>query len=71
MGSISAWLPSRRSTLHQTGGDWITLPGQVRSAMGTGLKAWYLEDGLVSMMVSRTGHGTRIGTEYLLGRLMG
>jgi hypothetical protein len=27
IGSISAWLPSRRSTLHQTGGFVITRDG--------------------------------------------
>ena len=31
IGSISAWLPSRRSTLHHSGGVVITLSGQVRS----------------------------------------
>mgnify|MGYP003693538251 CR=1 FL=1 len=32
IGSISAWLPSRRSELHQTGTWVMTLDGQVRSA---------------------------------------
>ena len=32
IGSISAWLPSRRSTAHHIGARSMTLSGQVRSA---------------------------------------
>jgi hypothetical protein len=39
MGSISAWLPSRRSTLHQTGGLVMTASGQVRSVSARGESA--------------------------------
>ena len=36
IGSISAWLPSRRSTEHQIGARVITAEGQRRSGKGTG-----------------------------------
>ena len=36
IGSISAWLPSRRSTAHHMGAVSTTLSGQVRSATVTG-----------------------------------
>ena len=40
MGSISAWLPSRRSTLHQSGARSVmALSGQVRSVSATGANA--------------------------------
>src|SRR5919112_4048967 len=35
IGSIRAWLPSRRSTAHQSGARSTTLSGQVRSASVT------------------------------------
>src|SRR5919205_593366 len=35
IGSISAWLPSRRSTAHHIGARSTTLSGQVRSASVT------------------------------------
>ena len=41
MGSISAWLPSRRSTAHQRGAFVITALGQVRSGRSMGVKGWY------------------------------
>ena len=37
IGSISAWLPSRRSTLHHRGALVITLLGHVRSGSGIGV----------------------------------
>ena len=37
MGSIRAWLPSRRSTLHQRGARVITFDGHVRSGSGIGV----------------------------------
>src|SRR5690606_24123439 len=42
IGSISAWLPSRRSTLHQMGACVMTLSGQVRSGTWIGVKGRYL-----------------------------
>ncbi|MEH3138618.1 MAG: hypothetical protein PGN37_00240 [Mycobacterium kyogaense] len=36
IGSISAWLPSRRSTAHHSGATSMTLSGQVRSVSATG-----------------------------------
>src|SRR5258706_1043055 len=49
IGSINAWLPSRRSTLHQTGGRVMTRFGQVRSANATGAKERYFCDGILIM----------------------
>src|SRR4051812_8667926 len=53
MGSISAWLPSRRSTLHQMGGLVITCEGQVRSASAIGWNGRYLTDGSIFMGLSQ------------------
>jgi hypothetical protein len=39
IGSMSAWLPSRRSTLHHCGAAVVVRLGQVRSASSTGAKA--------------------------------
>ena len=41
IGSMSAWLPSRRSTAHQIGGLVITALGHLRSGRGTALKGTY------------------------------
>src|SRR5471032_24682 len=41
IGSISAWLPSRRSTAHQIGGLVITAFGHLRSLISTGLYGTY------------------------------
>ena len=41
IGSISAWLPSRRSTAHQIGGLVMTLDGHCRSGRSMGLKGTY------------------------------
>ena len=49
IGSISAWLPSRRSTLHQTGGWVSTASGQVRSFRRTGAKGRYLLAGFFNI----------------------
>ena len=38
IGSTSAWLPSRRSTLHQRGARVMTRDGHVRSGRGIGVK---------------------------------
>ena len=49
MGSISAWLPSRKSTLHQTGGLLMVASGQVRSVRRTGTKGRYLLAGFCNI----------------------
>ncbi len=41
MGLTRAWLPSRRSTLHQTGALVMVFSGQVRSGRWIGSKALY------------------------------
>src|SRR5487761_1652901 len=46
IGSMSAWLPSRRSTLHQTGAAVIAASGQRRSGRSTGLKGRYFPFGI-------------------------
>ena len=57
MGSISAWLPSRRSTLHHSGGLLSTTSGQQRSGSGTGAKGRYLLAGFWSMDMTVSGEG--------------
>ena len=42
MGLIRAWLPSRRSTLHQAGALVMALSGQVRPGSFMGSKGLYL-----------------------------
>jgi hypothetical protein len=46
IGSISAWLPSRRSTAHHRGAAVITRFGQVRSGNAIGVKGTYLWIGI-------------------------
>src|ERR1044071_4311380 len=46
MGSMRAWLPSRRSTAHQRGATVSRLSGQVRSPSSTGTVGWYLSNGM-------------------------
>src|SRR5271157_995776 len=48
MGSISAWLPSRKSTLHQVGAAAMTALGQLLFFRSMGVKARYLVEGLRS-----------------------
>src|ERR1700686_313901 len=47
IGSISAWLPSRRSTLHQRGALVIRADGQVRSSSRAGRKGRYFSNGIL------------------------
>ncbi len=46
IGSISAWLPSRRSVDSQRGAFVMTLAGQVRSGRSTGLNGVYRWHGM-------------------------
>src|SRR3954453_22039581 len=46
IGSISAWLPSRRSTAHQRGATVVTFSGQGRSGSATGVNGAYLPIGM-------------------------
>ena len=48
IGSIRAWLPSRRSTEHQRGALSITTFGQVRSVSTIGTNGWYFSKGIFS-----------------------
>src|SRR6476646_4720263 len=47
MGSMSAWLPSRRSTLHHTGAAVMAASGQRLSGRSTGGKALYFRVGIL------------------------
>src|SRR5215831_11975494 len=49
IGTASAWLPSRKSTLHQMGARFRTRLGQRRPGRRTGGNARYLEDGFLSI----------------------
>src|SRR5690606_27360137 len=51
IGSISDWLPSRRSVDSQIGARSMILSGQVRSGRVMDVKGRYLLDGLVSMVM--------------------
>src|SRR6476661_8099964 len=46
IGSISAWLPSRRSTAHQRGATVVTFSGHVRSGSGIVANGAYLPIGI-------------------------
>ena len=46
IGSISAWLPSRRSTEHQRGAFVSFLSGHVRSGSSRGTNGRYLSKGI-------------------------
>lgn len=41
IGSMRAWLPSRRSTAHQRGACVMVFVGHVRSGRSTGSTDWY------------------------------
>ncbi len=47
IGSIRAWLPSRRSTEHHRGALVSLLSGHVRSGSSSGTNGWYLSNGIV------------------------
>ncbi len=51
IGSISAWLPSRKSVDSQIGGRVIVCDGQRRSGRSIGGNGWYFFDGSASMTV--------------------
>jgi hypothetical protein len=62
MGSISAWLPSRRSTLHQMGACVSMVSGHVRSVSRTGAKDEYLLEGVFNMVIWSTPKITKPAT---------
>ncbi len=55
MGSISAWLPSRRSELHQSGARVMVLFGHLRSGSDTGVVARYFFSGWEIMTATSRG----------------
>jgi hypothetical protein len=59
IGSISAWLPSRRSTEHHSGALSMRRSGQVRSVSTTGTKRRYLSKGIF-LGVTLAGGMTRV-----------
>src|SRR5690349_1990257 len=68
IGSISAWLPSRRSTAHQRGAFVVTVSGQVRSARTTGVKGVYRWIGIREGCCGLRAWGCWSFTEGLLWR---
>ena len=54
IGSISDWLPSRRSELHQIGASVMVFDGQVRSGISMVGNARYFEDGSLSMLIGKS-----------------
>src|SRR5215469_5848387 len=59
MGSIKAWLPSRKSTLHHTGGLVILRSGHWRSFSEMVGNGWYFFDGSFSMATLLSSFGGR------------
>src|SRR5271163_2780724 len=51
IGTANAWLPSRKSTLHQIGARLICSPGQRRSFNSIGGNGRYFFDGSFCMVV--------------------
>ena len=62
IGLTSAWLPSRKSTLHHTGGAVMVLPGQVRSGRSMGVNGRYLSDSMDGI-ARQLLHGTTNGKD--------
>src|SRR5882724_13425594 len=60
IGSISAWLPSRRSTLHQIGALVMVRPGHFRSGKLMGWNGRYLTVGSTRMAVILGFHVNRL-----------
>jgi len=60
IGSISAWLPSRRSVLSHSGAFVICASGQRRSGRAMGAKARYLVCGCLSMRAFLVGSGAQL-----------
>src|SRR4051812_17718322 len=74
IGSIRAWLPSRRSTLHHSGALSIVLSGQVRSASEIGRKRSYLPNGIGFGVAGCGGIGVSVvrgSCVWIAGRLAG
>src|SRR3954454_16240827 len=61
IGSIRAWLPSRRSTAHHLGARRIVADGQVRSASGTGSYGRYTSNGIFFGCTGWGGIGAVLG----------
>jgi len=68
IGSISDWLPSRRSELSQIGALSITLLGQVRSGMSICGKARYFCDGFLSMGMAISSKRVAAGRQAIRDR---
>src|SRR5215470_7354069 len=55
IGSMRAWLPSRRSTEHQRGAFTSFLSGQIRSGSSSGMKGRYLSKAIFLGVTGRGG----------------
>ena len=60
MGTASAWLPSRKSTLHQIGARVRTRLGHCRSGRLTGGNGRYFFDGFFCMLSFSCGSGASV-----------
>ena len=73
IGSISAWLPSRRSTAHQIGGLVMTTLGHLRSLSAIGLNGTYFSPavGIIGFWgtfeTPRAAHGHKALSEHCDG----
>ena len=68
IGSMSAWLPSRRSTEHHSGAFVIRWSGQVRSGSESGRNGRYLSKGIVFGVTGSGGIGVPRGRGGGCGR---
>src|SRR5690606_10170239 len=74
MGSMRAWLPSRRSTAHQRGAVSMRLSGHVRSGRETSICRWYGRDLWIGIPDGCCGFTSaagvvRVGAEAFIGVL--
>ena len=67
IGSISDWLPSRRSVESQRGARSMTRDGHCRSGRAIWLKGRYLADGSLSMVMKRSRSVWIATGDYPLG----
>jgi hypothetical protein len=68
IGSMRAWLPSRRSTEHQRGAFSIRRSGQVRSGRSSGRNGRYLSKGMRFGVTGSGGIAGPLGWALLGGR---
>src|SRR6185369_6309471 len=67
IGSISAWLPSRKSTLHQIGALVMVRPGHLRSGKLNGWNGLYLVLGSTRMADILKSSGSNLFNNRFVG----